>query len=652
MKKTYITLTPIALVATMMMSQAYANHTVLDDVVVTASPMAAPVTVEMDPKVPRQPLPAHDGADFFKSVPGFSVMRKAGADGELSFRGMGGSRVNILVDDQNIFGGCGQRMDAPTAYIFPEIYDKVTVVKGPQTVLYPGNGSAATIRFEKEPKKYDKLGYDVHASGLIGSFGRHDEVIDASAGDKGYFVNFAASNSHSQDYKDGNGNKIYSQYTRHNEAVTFGLTPDDNKRFEVAALRSNGYAKYADRTADGQKFLRENIAGKTIIKNISDLVSQVEFQVSHNFVDHTMGRMMLMSVQSKTDSARLVSDLNLSSDLKAKVGADYSVMTHLNDGMPGNQVFNVDGEFKNIGLFGELTKKLSIKDSLVGGARLDSWRAYDNQGGSSTRGQSRNDLTKSGFARYESNLSAMSNAKAYVGVGLSERMLDFWELISASTGQQFQTLKTEKTKQLDLGVIQKTSSSLYSASVFYNKITDYALISWMEHSNPMMGWVTNGTANINATTYGGEVSIVEYLAPKLKGGFTLSYTHGTNDTDHKPLAQIAPLESKLSLSYEEGKFTHGGVLRLVTSQDRYDANKGGIAGFDIGKTGGFGIFSLNTTYKHDKRTSLSAGVDNLFDKSYAEFISRRSSSVAGYAPSVRVNEPGRTAWLKATIALD
>ena len=96
-------------------------------------------------------------------------------------------------------------MDAPTAYIFPEIYDKVTVVKGPQTVLYPGNGSAATIRFEKEPKKYDKPGYDVHASGLIGSFGRHDEVIDANAGDKGYFVNFAASNSHSQDYKDGNG---------------------------------------------------------------------------------------------------------------------------------------------------------------------------------------------------------------------------------------------------------------------------------------------------------------------------------------------------------------------------------------------------------------------------------------------------------------
>ena len=141
MKKSYLSPKPIALAVSMMIAGncAYANpnQTVFDAVVVTAAPMTTPTTIELDPKVPRQPLPAHDGADFLKSVPGFSIMRKAGTDGEPSFRGMGGSRVNILADDQNIFGGCGQRMDAPTAYIFPEIYDKVTVIKGPQTVLYP-----------------------------------------------------------------------------------------------------------------------------------------------------------------------------------------------------------------------------------------------------------------------------------------------------------------------------------------------------------------------------------------------------------------------------------------------------------------------------------------------------------------------------------
>ncbi|MEY2706410.1 MAG: copper transporter porin [Pseudomonadota bacterium] len=656
-----IKVTPIALVASMLVSNAFATEAVLNDVVVTASPMTTPVTVEMDPKIPRQPLPAHDGADFFKSVPGFSIMRKAGTDGELSFRGMGGSRVNILVDDQNIFGGCSGRMDAPTAYIFPEIYDKVTVVKGPQTVLYPGQGSAATIRFEKEPKTYDKPGYDVHASGLVGSFGRHDEVVDATTGDKGYFVNFAGSNSHSQDYKDGNGNKVHSQYSRYSASTTLGLTPDDNKRFELTALRSNGYADYADRTVDGKEFLRENITFRSQIKNVSNLIEKIDFQISDNYVDHTMQRDgtmggVPMTVRHNTNAARVAFDLRLADTIKGTAGADYSISTHSNNGMSGLPSFSDDAELESHAVFAELTKKLSDKDSVVTGGRLEHWRAYDNaaMNGMSdmnpTRGKSRSDNLASGFARYESLLSYLPNAKAYAGLGRSERMPDYWELISNSSGQQFLTLKTEKTNQLDFGVIQKTDTSLMSASLFYNKIKDYLMVSYNS-----MGSST-GVSNVDATTYGGELSAIQYLIPKWKLGTSIAYTHGKNDTANTTLAQVAPLEGRISLNYEEGKFTHGGVLRLVAAKDKYDANNGGIAGYDIGKTGGFGVFSLNTTYKRDKRTTISAGIDNLFDKTYAEFISRTGSVAGltsmGYVPNTRVNEPGRTAWLKATIALD
>ena len=655
----FVKLTPIAMVASMMMTNAFSTEAVLNDVVVTASPMTTPVTVEMDPKVPRQPLPAHDGADFFKSVPGFSVMRKAGTDGELSFRGMGGSRVNILVDDQNIFGGCSARMDAPTAYIFPEVYDKVTVVKGPQTVLYPGHGSAATIRFEKAPKTYSKPGYDVHASGLVGSFGRHDEVVDATAGDKGYFINFAGSNSHSQDYKDGNGNKVHSQYSRYSASTTLGLTPDDNKRFEITALRSNGYADYADRTVDGKEFLRENITFKSEIKNVSNLIEKIDFQISDNYVDHTMQRDGFMSgvamtVRHNTNAARVSSVLNLADTLKAQLGADYSISTHSNNGMTGLPVFSDDAELESHAVFGEITKKLSDMDSVIGGVRLEHWRAYDNAASNGmmsnpTRGKSRTDNLASGFARYESVLSSIPNAKGYVGLGRSERMPDYWELISNSSGQQFLTLNTEKTNQLDFGVIQKTDSSLMSASLFYNKIKDYVMVAYSNNS-------ATGVSNVDATTYGGELSVIQYVMPKWKLGTSVAYTHGKNDTSNTTLAQVAPLEGRISLNYEYGKYTHGGVLRLVAAKDKYDANNGGIAGYDIGKTGGFGVFSLNTTYKRDKRTTLSAGIDNLFDKTYAEFISRTGTvsgvTGMGYVPNTRVNEPGRTAWLKATIALD
>jgi len=127
----------------------------LREVVVTASRMASPLIVETDPHQPRQPLPAHDGADFLKTIPGFNAIRKGGTDGDPVFRGMAASRVNILLDGEQVLGGCGMRMDPPTAYIFPEAFDSIVVVKGPQTVLNGPGNSAATVRFESRAPAFD-----------------------------------------------------------------------------------------------------------------------------------------------------------------------------------------------------------------------------------------------------------------------------------------------------------------------------------------------------------------------------------------------------------------------------------------------------------------------------------------------------------------
>jgi iron complex outermembrane receptor protein len=128
---------------------AAADRSQLEEVVVTAARMQAPLLVTTDPQAPRQPLPAHDGADFLKTIPGFSVIRKGGTDGDPVFRGMAASRVNILLDGEQVLGGCGMRMDPPTAYVFPEAYDRIVVVKGPQTVLHGPGNSAASVSFER-----------------------------------------------------------------------------------------------------------------------------------------------------------------------------------------------------------------------------------------------------------------------------------------------------------------------------------------------------------------------------------------------------------------------------------------------------------------------------------------------------------------------
>ena len=67
---------------------------------------------------------------------------------------------------------------------------------------------------------------------------------------------------------------------------------------------------------------------------------------------------------------------------------------------------------------------------------------------------------------------------------------------------------------------------------------------------------------------------------------------------------------------------------------------------------GHNMFCPGTTNLPDGRLLISGGIDNLFDRTYAEHISKAGSMIAGYTQTTRVNEPGRTAWLKAQIALD
>ena len=79
---------------------AYDQTVNADQIIVTDVPTTDVLTIKTDPRNPRQPLPAEDGADYLRSIPGFSIMRKGGSDGEPILRGMAGSRLNIMIDGQ------------------------------------------------------------------------------------------------------------------------------------------------------------------------------------------------------------------------------------------------------------------------------------------------------------------------------------------------------------------------------------------------------------------------------------------------------------------------------------------------------------------------------------------------------------------------
>lgn len=139
MKTQRVVCTPLA-VLIMMAFQSNANaaqenhdHSTMenDSVMVVTAPASTPLEVVTSPKRPRQPVPASDGSDYLKTIPGFSQIRAGSTNGDPVFRGMFGSRLRILTNNGEMLGACPARMDAPSSYISPESFDLLKLTQGP-----------------------------------------------------------------------------------------------------------------------------------------------------------------------------------------------------------------------------------------------------------------------------------------------------------------------------------------------------------------------------------------------------------------------------------------------------------------------------------------------------------------------------------------
>ena len=647
------------------------DHTELSPTVITAVAPSSPLTIVTNPKDPRQPVPASDGADYLKTIPGFSAIRAGGTNGDPVLRGMFGSRLNILTNGGVMLGACPNRMDAPTSYISPETYDRLTVIKGPQSVQWGPGASAGTILFDREPEQFGELGSRINASLLAGSNGRFDKVLDAAAGNAQGYARFVGNQSRSDDYKDGNGDTVPSRWDKWNGDVALGWTPDADTLLELTAGKGDGEARYAGRGMDGSQFKRESLGLRFEKSNLGGVLDKLEAQVYYNYADHVMdnyslrtsptsGMMagpMVSNVDRRTLGGRLKATWRWE-DVTLVSGVDAQTNEHRQRGGMGvdahkAEPWTKDADFHNYGVFGELTWETSSQDRLVSGARLDRASAKDFREASATRGNTRADTLPSGFVRYEHDLLDLP-ATTYVGLGHAQRFPDYWELFSPKSGpagslNAFDSIKPEKTTQLDVGIQYKTEQLEAWASGYVGQVRDYILF---DYRPGMMGMLSSQAQNIDARIMGGELGAAYQFAPNWKADATLAYAWGKNSSDGKALPQMPPLESRLGLTYSRDAWSAGALWRLVSAQNRIAEGSGNVVGKDYEKSAGFGVFSLNGAYRVSKNIKLSAGVDNLFDKAYAEHLNLAGNAGFGYPASdpQAINEPGRTLWTKVDLS--
>lgn len=643
--------------------------------VITAVQQSSALTVIADPRQARQPVPASDAADYLRTIPGFSAIRGGGSNGDPLLRGMFGSRLLLLSNGGLMLGACPSRMDAPSSYISPETFDRLVVIKGPQSVIWGPGASAGTVRFEREPERFGELGARLHASVLAGSNGRFDRLLDGAVGGERGYLRVTGNRSRSDDYDNGDGDSVPSRWDKWNADVALGWTPDADTLVELSVGRGDGEARYAGRGMDGSQFERESLGLRIERGNLGGVLDRLEAQLYYNYADHVMDNfrlrspdpagMMPMPMASQVDrrtfggrlaatwrwpTLELVGGVDaMRSEHRARASS-YDMMTGVytdTERFPWVK----DAVMHGYGVFAEATWQLAERDRLVFGARLDRASARDlrdsvrgmmGSTANPTAGETRADTLPSAFLRYEHALGD-APATLYAGLGHVQRFPDYWELFSARLGPEgsrnaFDGIEPEKTTQLDVGLQYQGEALQAWVSAYVGQVRDYILFDYR-------GMSTRAD-NVDARIMGGELGLAYAFDEHWKADATLAYAWGKNGSDGEALPQMPPLEARLGLTYQHEEWSVGALWRLVDGQGRVAPQRGNVAGQDLAESAGFGVFSLNGAYRLSKQVKLSAGVDNLLDKRYAEHLNLAGNAGFGFPGDTRIDEPGRTLWAK------
>jgi iron complex outermembrane recepter protein len=311
-----------------------------------------------------------------------------------------------------------------------------------------------------------------------------------------------------------------------------------------------------------------------------------------------------------------------------------------------------DADTENMAVFAEVEKKYSDV-SVKAGVRYDD-TTITPSASSGLQSNDYNNFSGNVFANYQAD----KNTRYFGGIGRVSRVPDARELYfrgaMINMGMAMNpligtpTLNETTNTEIDLGMENTYRSFNIKTKLFYSWLKDY--IYYNADKAAAAGMVKNAFENVDATIYGVEVSGSYFASDEIYLDYGLAYQRGQKDealtgqTD-KDLAEIPPLKANLALNYDYSRQNTASIeLVAASAWNKYDSDNGEQA------ISGYGV--VNAKIKHDvtEAFELTAGVDNIFDKTYATTNTYKDLTLLadGTGDVMLINEPGRYLYVNAT----
>ncbi|QQZ28591.1 TonB-dependent copper receptor [Thiothrix subterranea] len=674
------------------MQHARTHLTLLSSLLIFSAAVCAEDTLVVDIKSTKkapspnevQPLAAErsavlpaDGGDFLKQLNGVSGSRFGGRGIEPIIRGQSQTQLNVLLDGAYVHGGCPNRMDPPASWAALETYESVKVEKGVQTLQHGSGGSGGTVLFERDTRSIldPEDGWSGKASATTMSNGvKHDVSADVTkAFQKGYARVFTQDRD-ADNYEDGDGKEVRSSYQHKQAGVVLGLTPTEDRLLEYS-YENNDFsdALYPGASMDSPEE-SGSIQRLKYKDKLDSKINNIEADVYSSNIDHLMdnyslrpqtGTKMAVPTTSDTVGGKLaltssIGDTDVTYGLNVQNRERDAAMKNMSaPGTPTTNLMWPGASTDQTGIFAEATRKFATGDKLKYGVRVDQVDAAAakasvvaggrtaNQNYTAVYGYGATDKTEtnvSGLLRYDKALNDTTTAFAGVSRTVrtadeTERFISKWGMTAPDRWVGNPNINPEKHNQLDLGISQQRGKVRWTGTVFADQVDDYIL-----RDKVTTGAQTGAQIyrNVDAEILGAELGAETKLTDKLRLAADVAYVKRTDTTDDRPIAQTPPVNGKVQLDYNAGKWSAGTRVRFAAGQDRIDTAM--IGATEVGESAGYTTLDTYGRYNLNKSTKVRFGVDNVLDKTYSEHVSRRNLDLGGTVE--RVNEAGRSAWLK------
>jgi iron complex outermembrane receptor protein len=713
MQMKLVKITPMALVASLLCSGAYAQVSPSMDSLTVTGIQEAPLTQTTlaGKELNQSRVNTPNTAAMLLNIPGVSMYSGGGVSGLPAIHGLGDDRVAINVDGMPLLSSCPNHMNSPLSYISPSNVGSVKVITGLSPVSAGGDSLGGVVSVQSLPPVFANKGETLTQGEVGASYSSNATAIggnlNVTAATDEFSANYTVDSVKAGNYTAGGnfkpaGNGISpstvgaSRYIATNQQLALAWQKDNHLVEFKAGYQFIPFEGYANQRMDMTKNQSEQFNLKYTGKyDWGTLEAQAYNQmVNHQMDDNTGARTspaMPMLATSSTNGAVIKGTLPISETQLARLGTEWQGYK-LNDWWPpsGTGMMMSPNTFQNINngtrerlaLFSELEQQWSKELISLAGVRVEqvAANAGNVQGYSSMYQSQANafNAQKHQQTDYNWDLTALSrykpdnNQNYEAGYSRKTRSPNLYERYSWST-TPMAAIMNNFVGDGNGYVGQVTLAPEVANTVsFASDWHDANKEVWGFKTNPYYTYVSNYIdAACNTTCTVDKFNVLKYVnqdaqlygldlsgnvmlgkLPQL-GRFQMtgiaSYTRGQNVTTGGNLYNIMPLNGKL------GFVQYLGANWTNTIEGQFVAAKTNLnAVRNEIATGGYSLYNLRASYD-DKKYRVNFGIENLLNKLYAlpqggAYLGQGNTmSMNGVAWGTAVAGMGRTFYVSANM---